>query len=121
MKVVVQRLQEHFGNQIEWVPLSTIASRFVAEERAKFEIAADEKSVRVSISSPFDADVITFTVTLPWRLEAPPNVMFGDTKLTAVENEAELRAGTFLSRGAAVTVSLPVSKGGLKILSIESV
>ena len=36
MQVVVERLQKIFGNQIEWMPLSTIASRFVVAETAKF-------------------------------------------------------------------------------------
>jgi len=54
MKVVVQRINEHFGRQIEWVPLSTLAARFVTAEKAKFEFEADEKSVRISLSSCYE-------------------------------------------------------------------
>jgi hypothetical protein len=120
MKVVVQRLNEHFGRQIEWVSLSTLAARFVASEKAKFEFEADEKSVRISLSSCYETDVATFTVVLPWRLQQLPAVSCNGVALSAVNAEYNLKAGTFLARGSTVTVSIPLSSGTAEVLLVPS-
>jgi hypothetical protein len=120
MKVVVHRLNEHFGRQIEWVSLSTLASRFVASEKAEFAFEADEKSVRISFSSFYEADVATFTVVLPWRLQKLPEVTCNGVALSAVNAEYNLKAGTFLARGSTVTISVPVSSGTGEVLLVAS-
>ena len=116
MKIVVQRLNDNFGRQIEWVSLSTLASRFMVAEKAKFEVTADERSVRISVQSAYEADVATFTVVLPWRLQKLPSMTLDGVALTAVNAEYNLKAGTFLARGSTVTVSIPVSKGTSEVL-----
>jgi hypothetical protein len=120
MKVVVQRINEHFGRQIEWVSLSTLAARFVAAEKAKFEFEADEKSVRISLSSCYEADVATFTLVLPWRLQKLPEVTCNGVALSAVNAEYNLKAGTFLARGSTVTVSIPVPVGTTEVLLVAA-
>lgn len=108
MKVVVQRINRLFGDQIEWVSLSAMAQRFVVEERAKLEVTVEEKSVGITVESAYEADVLTFTVALPWRAEAVPVVSVDGNELVAVDDERQLRAGAFLSRGSALTISMPV-------------
>jgi hypothetical protein len=120
MKVVVRRINEHFGRQIEWVSLSTLAARFVAAERAKYEVEADEKSVRVKISCAHEADVVTFTVVLPWRLQKLPEVTCDGVALSAVNAEYNLKSGSFLARGSTVTLSIPVVAGSTEVLLVAS-
>ena len=120
MKVVVQRLEANFGDSIEWVSLSTLAARFLVAEKAKFGITSDENSVRVSIDCAYEADVMTFTVVLPWRLEQVPQVSYDGVALKAVSENSELTVGSFHALGSTITVSVPVSKGTTQVLSVSS-
>ena len=108
-RVVAARIQTLLGRQVEWRKLSTIAQQFVAAQTARFTAQATADRVDIIVQCPFPADVLTFSVPMPWPLFTGPEVRVNGQPYAQVQDPQALEVGKWVMRGSVVTVSLPLT------------
>lgn len=105
---VARRVAALWGNEVEWCRLSDMTRRFLAARTARWEAAATPGEIKLTVTCPFDTDVLTLSVPTPWPLYQPPRVEIGGLPSAQARDAARLQPGGWLMRGSLVTVSLPL-------------
>lgn len=116
---VVARIAALLGPRFEWRKLSTIAQQFVAAQTAQFQAQATADLVTVTVTSPFDTDVLTFSLSMPWPLFTGPEVRVNGQPCPQVINPEELEAGKWVMRGSVVSISLPLTANTPAQITLE--
>ena len=106
---VARRIEALWGQEVEWSKLSDMSRRFLAARTARWETSATAASLEVTISCPFDTDVLTLSIPTPWPLSQAPRVEIDGLPAVQAADAAHLEAGGWLMRGSLVTVSLPLA------------
>jgi hypothetical protein len=107
---VVRRIESLWGRQVEWCKLSELTERYLVSQTAQVSSEATRERVRIAIRSPFAADVLTFSIPMPWPLFQQPSVRLDGRALEEPVAADELRAGTWCRDGSVVTVSVKVER-----------
>ena len=108
-KEVGARIDSLLGSRVAWRKLSEISAQHLAATTARLTAEAGRDHVRVTVSSPFSADVLTVSVPTPWPLFRGPDVFLDGEPLPQAPDVSHLEAGRWVMRGSVVTVSLPVT------------
>jgi len=103
---VARRVAALWGGQVEWCKLSDMTRRFLAARTARWEASATPDAIEMTVSCPFDTDVLTLSVPTPWPLYTSPRVEIGGLPAAQAPDIPRLQAGGWLMRGSLVTVSL---------------
>ncbi len=106
---VARRVASLWGREVEWCKLSDMSCRFLAARTARRETRATADAVELTVSCPFDTDVLTLSVPTPWPLHQSPRVAIDGVPMAQSTDAAHLEAGSWLMRGSLVTVSLPLA------------
>lgn len=114
---IVRRITALWGREVVWSKLSELSEHFLVAQTVRLGSEATRDHVRVTVDSPFAAEVLTFSIPMPWPLFQAPKVQVDGGTLEGVERPEDLRAGTWFVQGSVVTVSLKVeSNKGRKIV-----
>ena len=105
-KTVVDRLEQKYGNEIQWMKLSEIAQYWAAKEFVKFE----DKKDGISISAPFGTK--NFTVRIGKRLRSPA-IHFNNqqVRLKEISSQAELVSNSFRKDKKGIVACFDLSAG----------
>jgi hypothetical protein len=106
---VVRRIQSLWSDRLEWRKLSDITQQFVAAQTVKFEAQATPDIVNIALTTPFAADLLTFSVAMPWPLFTGPEVTVNGQPFTQIIDPKDLTVGKWVMRGSVVSVSLPLA------------
>ncbi len=106
---VARRVASLWGGEVEWSRLSDMSRRFLAARTARWQTQATAEALDVTISCPFDTDVLTLSIPTPWPLYQSPRVEIDGTPAAQAADAAHLQPGGWLMRGSLVTVSLPLA------------
>ncbi len=106
---VVKRIKSQFGNRVAWRKLSEITQQFLAAQTVVFRSEATPDEVKLAVESPFDTDILTFSVPMPWPLYTGPEVRVDGKPLAQVIQPLDLQVGKWLMRGSVVTISAPLT------------
>ncbi len=106
---VARRVAALWGSQVEWCRLSDMTRRFLAARTARWEVSATPDEIELTVTCPFDTDVLTLSVPTPWPLYQSPRVTIGGLPAAQAQDVAHLQTGGWLMRGSLVTVSLPLA------------
>jgi len=106
---VARRVASLWGRKVEWCKLSEMSRRFLAARTARWQARATANEVELTVSCPFDTDVLTLSVPTPWPLYQSPRVDIDGVPAAQSTDAAHLEAGGWLVRGSLVTVSLPLA------------
>lgn len=105
---VARRVAALWGGEMEWCRLSDMSRRFLASKTARWEVSAAPSEIKLTITCPFDMDVLTLSVPTPWPLYSSPRVEIGGLPSAQAPDAARLHPGGWLMCGSLVTVSLPL-------------
>ena len=105
---VARRIASLWGGEVEWCKLSDMSRRFLAARTARWETRATASEVELTVSCPFDTDVLTLSVPTPWPLFQSPRVDMDGVPAAQAVDVPHLQPGGWLMRGSLVTVSLPL-------------
>jgi hypothetical protein len=105
---VAARIENQFGAQVEWSKLSMIAQRFLAAQTVRMKAWATYDAVTLTVDCPFDSDILTISVPMPWPLTTGPEVAVDLRPYAQVDEPSDLRTGGWLMRGSVVTLSVPI-------------
>ena len=106
---VARRVASLWGRDVEWSKLSDMSRRFLAARTTQWEVSATVGAVELTVSCPFDTDVLTLSVPTPWPLYQSPRVEVDGAPSAQAADAAHLQSGGWLMRGSLVTVSLPLA------------
>lgn len=106
---LARRIASLWGNAVQWQKLSELSGQFLAAQTVRFGSRATPEEVAVTVSCPFAAEVLTFSVPTPWPLYHSPQVWVQGQPLPQVADAAHLSAGRWVMRGSLVTLSLALS------------
>ena len=106
---VAKRVAALWGREVEWCRLSDMTRRFLAARTVRWQVQMTSGEIEMTITCPFDTDVLTLSVPTPWPLYQSPRVEIGGQPAVQSPDAARLRAGGWLMRGSLVTVSLPLA------------
>ena len=106
-KRVVLALEGRFRDRTIWLKLAEIARYWAARELTRIE----REDGRISLSAPFASP--RFTVRIQAADVAPPSLLHegSPVALTEVSRARDLKPGTWLREGDAVTVCFDLEKG----------
>lgn len=106
---VAKRIAALWGDQVEWCKLSDMTRRFLAARTVRWQAEATPSKIELTVTCPFDTDVLTLSVPMPWPLYQSPRVEIGGLPTAQSSDAARLQAGGWLMRGSLATVSLPLA------------
>jgi hypothetical protein len=118
LEQVTKRLQSLHGNRLQWRKLSEIAQDFLVMRTVSLRTRASKSKMHIALNCPFATDCFTFSVPLPWPLNYAPKISASGAPLQQVEGDTALRAGTWIMRGALITISLALTAGQLKTITV---
>lgn len=122
MRQVVARIDEHYGDKIEWVKASQMVQRQLAAEFVNVTTKATQLGARLEIESPFDTDVLTLSVVLPWISDHPyVSCRVGNEvePLHRVGRAFQLAAKTWMQHGFELTLSIPLRAKETTVINIQ--
>ena len=106
---VARRVAALWAGEVDWCKLSDMTRRFLAARTARWETRATASEVELTVSCPFDTDVLTLSVPTPWPLYQSPRVEINGIPSAQAADASHLQPGVWLMRGSLVTVSLPLA------------
>lgn len=106
---VARRVASLWDGEVEWCKLSDMSRRFLAAQTARWEARATANEIELTVSCPFDTDVLTLSIPTPWPLYQSPRVEIDGISVAQASDASRLAAGGWLMRGSLVTVSLPLA------------
>jgi hypothetical protein len=118
MREVVSRIQNTLADRVCWTKVSDIASQYLAASTVRFDSTATRREFTVTVTSPFDTDVLTVSIPAPWPLDTDPAVTLDGAVLPAVPDASALHSGTFLRRGAIITVSISAQRNASRTIRV---